>query len=274
MDERFYSAVYAALLGDLEAFTGHLDATPGLAAARSACGHPTLLQFVAVEGGLGRVPDALRAAAALVERGAPLEEPLVAACSVGFLALVDRLLEAGAAVEACAPWTPLEEAVYWGHRALAEHLRDRYGARVPSLRAAAGLDDLEHVGDFLGGDGLAANAGPVRYPWGTLEGDAQDVLDQALAVAAANGCAAAAARLLAAGARADVFPPGIHQGGTALHMAALHGHAGLAHLLLDAGAPARLRDPEHDATPADWARHGGYADLAAALDARAGPDGS
>lgn len=269
MDERFYGAVYAALRGDHAAFEAALDERPDLATGRSACGHPTLLQFVAAEGGLGRLPEPLALAEALIARGAPLDEPLVAACSVGFDALVERLLAAGAPIEACAPWTPLEEAVYWGHRALAAQLRDRYGAAVPSLRAAAGLDDDAHLAACFDGDWLRPSAGPVRFPWGTASDDPQDVLDQALAVAAANGCSGAVAVLLTRGARTDVVPPGLHWRGAPLHLAALRGHAAVADQLLAAGAAADLRDPEHDATPAGWARHGGYTALAERLDAAA-----
>ena len=46
---------------------------------------------------------------------------------------------------------------------------------------------------------------------------------------------------------------------TALHQAAWHGHGEMKEFLLAAGADPTLRDPKHNATPDDWARHSGNA---------------
>ena len=54
-------------------------------------------------------------------------------------------------------------------------------------------------------------------------------------------------------------------GATALHHAAWRGLRGVVDVLLAAGADPRLRDREHDATPAEWARHAGRDDLARRL---------
>jgi ankyrin repeat protein len=55
---------------------------------------------------------------------------------------------------------------------------------------------------------------------------------------------------------------------TALHEAALRGDADLAALLLSAGADASPRDAAFDATPAGWAEHAGFMELAEVLRAR------
>ncbi len=266
MDHAFYPAMAAALCGDLERFTEILDGAPRLAAARSSCGHPTLLQFVAVDGGLGKIPDPVAFARVLVARGAPLEEPLVAAASVGARDLVDCFVSSGASIEACAPWTPLEEAVYWAHRALAHYLWQECEAAVRSLRAAAGLGSVALAASYFDeGGSLRPEAGPVRFPWGERSGDPQDVLNQALVIAAKNGQVGTARLLLERGAEVNVVPPGIHERGAPLHLAALLGLEDMVALLLERGADRTLRDPEHDAMPSGWARHGGFDALARGL---------
>jgi len=85
----------------------------------------------------------------------------------------------------------------------------------------------------------------------------------------------------ASGGRADVVALLLEHGAgvnetdgraTALHEAAFRGDAGLVELLLAAGADASLRDGAFDATPAGWAEHAGFAELASMLREReAGP---
>ena len=48
---------------------------------------------------------------------------------------------------------------------------------------------------------------------------------------------------------------------TPMHLAALHGHAGVVRLLLDAGADATIHDSEHDSDPVGWAEHAGRVDI-------------
>lgn len=262
MDPRFRPALAAAAAGDLRSFTALLDDGSGLATARSSRSHPTLLQFVVLDGGVGRIPRPEQFARSLIERGADLEEPLVAAASIGSSRMTDLLLGAGAPVEACAPWTPLEESVYWAHGELSRYLHREHHARVRSLRAAAGLGDLAELAGLLRGGAPAAAAGPVRFPWGTVSDDPQDVLDQALVIAAKNDQVDAMAALIASGARVNAFPPGIHEKGGALHLAALCGSGSAVDLLLRAGADPNQRDPEHRATPEGWARRCGHRDIA------------
>lgn len=267
MDSRFQPVISAAWAGDIDRFVALLDADRSLVTARSSCSHPTLLQFVVLDGGTGKIPQADVFARALIERGAELEEPLVAAASIGSHSMVELVLGAGAPIEACAPWTSLEESVYWAHGDLSRILRSEHGARIASLRAAAGLGDLDRMSRFLTASGPSDDAGPVRFPWGSPSADPQDVLDQALVIAAKNDQQAAVERLLDAGARPDALPPGIHEQGAALHLAAMCGLTRMVEVLLRRGASPDLRDPEHRATPSGWAEYGGHSDLSARLNA-------
>ena len=48
---------------------------------------------------------------------------------------------------------------------------------------------------------------------------------------------------------------------TAMHLAALHGHAGVVRTLVDAGADAKIRDTKHDSGPLGWAEHVGQLEV-------------
>lgn len=84
----------------------------------------------------------------------------------------------------------------------------------------------------------------------------------ALALASQHGRAAAVRGLLEAGVDPNGFTPGGHSHATALHQAALAGHDEIVRLLLDAGARADVADVLYGGTPAGWARHNGYDELA------------
>jgi Ankyrin repeats (3 copies) len=265
VDSRFQSAMAAAWAGRIDHFCGLLDTEAALATARSSSSHPTLLQFVVLDGGVGKISQPEAFARALIDRGAELEGPLVAAASIGSRPMTDLLLSAGAAVESSAPWTPLEESVYWAHSELSRILREEHEARVPSLRAAAGLGDLSEMTRFFRDGAPAEEAGPVRYPWGTPSNDPQDVLDQALVIAAKNDEGEALELLITSGAQVDALPPGIHEEGGALHLAAMLGRGEVVDLLLSAGADPKKRDSAHQATPSAWAKHGGFSRIAERL---------
>lgn len=51
-----------------------------------------------------------------------------------------------------------------------------------------------------------------------------------------------------------------------LHEAAWHNQQAAVERLLARGADPTIRDTQYHGTPADWARHAGHAELAAALD--------
>jgi len=265
VDPRFQSVMRAARAGRLEEFVALLDGSPDLVTARSTCGHPTLLQFVVLEGGEGKIAQPEGFMRVLAVRGADLSGPLVAATSIGSEPMASFLLAAGATIESGTPWTPLEESVYWAHTGLSAWLRSTHGAEVLSLRAAAGLGETGEMERFLRGNRPAPNAGPVRFPWGSPSADPQDVLDQALVITAKNGHSVAVQRLLDCGADPNAFPPGVHERGSALHVAAMSGHKEIVKVLLESGADPSRRDPEHRSTPAGWAQHGGHPEIAAFL---------
>ena len=61
---------------------------------------------------------------------------------------------------------------------------------------------------------------------------------------------------------ADVNALGGRSRGTALHAAAAVGHASTAEILLGSGADPRAKDGVLEATPDQWAKFFGHADLA------------
>jgi ankyrin repeat protein len=56
--------------------------------------------------------------------------------------------------------------------------------------------------------------------------------------------------------------PDIGKGFPALHLAAQSGQADAVETLLELGADLAIRDTIHEGTPAGWAQHGGYPELA------------
>src|SRR6187551_2720176 len=135
MDARFHPAMEAVRDGDLEKFREVLAADPSLAIARSSKSHPTLLQCVALDG-KGKANN-VEMAQVLIDAGAELNEPLVAAGSIDNRAVAEMLLDHGAAIDGTGGWSPLEEALYWNNQNVLALLLER-GAKVQNLRTAAG----------------------------------------------------------------------------------------------------------------------------------------
>lgn len=80
MDERFHGVMAAIGAGDLEQFKSLVAADPSLATTRSTRSHPTLLQCLVLDG--KDKPNAVEMAEVLIDAGAELNEPLVAAASI------------------------------------------------------------------------------------------------------------------------------------------------------------------------------------------------
>ena len=273
MDPQFQPFMDAAYKGDLATFEALLSGQPALAAAASSAGHPSLFQFIAVDGGLGKIPNAVAFARVLIAAGAPMEAPFVAAASVNARDLVELMLDAGVSVEAGAPWTALEECLYWAHGELGAHLQGTHKARVSSLRAAAELGRLDLMRDFFTDDGgLAPEAGPVRYPFGNDESNEPgDILAQALLLALRNRQYEAAALLVDKGADVNAIPPGNHEHCTPLHQAVYKNDRDMIDWLMDRGAVATIEDPRFNDTAIEWARHFGYDSLAEHIEAKPSP---
>jgi ankyrin repeat protein len=269
MDPKFHPAVAAIKSGDLERFRTLLREDPSLATAPSSRGH-SLLQCAVIEG--YDVPQSIEMAQLLIDAGAAVDEPLIAAASMDNVAVIPVLLDAGAAINGNGMWSPLEDALAFGaHRAI--RLLLERGATIHDLRIAAGLGRADLVDGFFYPDGsLKAEAGTLAWPFGPLdEGwsqDPQDLIDNAFVYACRSGQIAAAERLLAHGARINAIPPGFDYAGTGLHYAAMDGHRPLVEYLLAHGADPRIesrkvRGTIHhtDTTAAGWADHGGHPEI-------------
>lgn len=285
MDAKFHPAIAAIMAGDLASLRGLLVADPGLATARSSRSHPTLLQCLVLEA--GAVPNQVELAQALIEAGAEVDGPLVAAASANNVPAVAALLDAGAAIDGRGGWSPLEEALYWVHPGVVELLLAR-GASIRNLRCAAGLGRTDLIDAYFDADeALKPEAGDLDWPFGdaltsnhpcrlrdearvNVDGrsrTAQAVIDNALVYACMHHRLEAAKRLLQRGAQVNVLPPGFDYGGSGLHYAALHGHRDMVDLLLAHGADPGIRDAKVNQTAAGWALFGGHAALAEHLEA-------
>jgi hypothetical protein len=141
----------------------------------------------------------------------------------------------------------------------------------------AGMLDALMYGEFDGAEALLERGAQLNLIAAAALGREDDVRrlapkateDErrlALALAAQHGRTASVQTLLDEGADAAAFtPPPGHSHATPLHQAALYGHGEIAQLLLRYGARHDLRDILYNGTPADWAQHSGFSDLAERL---------
>lgn len=265
----------AAAAGDTETLEALIRQYPEIVHAHIPRDPVTLLHDVAVNSVVWNYPNALAVADLLIKAGADVNGPLEAAASVDAVEIAERLLDAGADPNGVQPWPPLEEALYWGQIRTARLLLGR-GAAVKTLRAAAGLGDLEKIESFFEGGELKPGAGTVASCFG---GDLphhgsterQHLLDNAFTMACLNGQVAAAKLLQAKGATIDALAPGYHFHGTGLHAAIWQGHTEIVKYLIEAGADLGKRDAgEAAATPLDWADFHSRDDIAALLKAAIG----
>jgi ankyrin repeat protein len=220
------------------------------------------------------------------------------------LALAKLMLAHGARTDAFARGdggTPLVMALFWGHREVVSVL----GLEPRNLRVAAGLGDLDLIGELAGTPAAGAHRGFYRphggFPAWEPSDDPQEVLDEALVWAAkanrveaiellvalgarvdadvyrgtpliwaaANGRAAAVKKLVALGAdpnqRTTFGGPTHGEGVTALHLAAQGNREHAVNTLIELGADVTIRDAIYDSTPAGWAEHEGHTELAKRL---------
>lgn len=263
MDKKFFPAIQAIYSDAPDAFASLLSREPELAKARSSCSHPTLLQLVACEE--SNVPNAERVTSLLIDAGAYMAGPLVAAAGCRGWTTLKTILARGEPVDRPNGWSALDEALYWRHRDIADFLLER-GARVRCLQAASALGALDLVASFFEDGVLKDSAGPVRSPFpdtvpAGLASDPQAILDNAFVSAVNAGEVDAARMLLERGASVNAKPPGYHWRGTALHAACWLGDRPLVEWLLSIGADPGIRDDFVDADAVGWARHHGHDEL-------------
>ncbi|HEU4837547.1 MAG TPA: ankyrin repeat domain-containing protein [Pyrinomonadaceae bacterium] len=282
MNAKFHPALKAIQADDVEKFKALVAADPSLATSRSTRSHPTLLQAVALDG--KDKPHNVEMAQVLIDAGAELDEPLVAAASIDNRAVAELLLDHGAAIDGTGGWTPLEEALYWNNRNVLALLLER-GAKVQNLRTAAGLGRIDLIENYFNTDGtLKPEAGKLNWPWGDPDiiaasnhpakgkqslvdrvkawsQDQQGIVDNAFVYACMHGHIEAAKLLLDKGAGINAIPGGFDYAGTGLHYAALNGHRPMIEFLLAHGADLNVKDTKVGSTAAGWAEYGGHPEL-------------
>ncbi len=181
------------------------------------------------------------------------------------------LLDAGAELEAETTWgmTPLQWAANMGSGEVGGLLVSR-GAHL-NLWAAAGLGLVDEVQSFIEPPGhLKPGAEQKRHrqksdgEWEIIPApsDFKEAISDGFYVACRNGKTEVARILLGHGANVDSVG---FFGGTALHWAAINGHAQTVEFLKQNGARLDLRDEQFQSTPAEWAKEGGHEELAARL---------
>ena len=114
------------------------------------------------------VANKVELAQMLIQAGAQLTAPLIAAGGVDNVAVAEALLDAGAPIDGDGYWSPLEEAFYFGQPGIVAMLIER-GASIRNLRIAAGLGQLDRMEAFFTPDGeLKPEAGDIAWPFGEL----------------------------------------------------------------------------------------------------------
>jgi hypothetical protein len=267
MDRKFRAAQAAILSDNAVALEKLVRADPSLTTVRSLspCDHPTLLCCLVLE------MPAQKSLAHLIrlfsQFGAELSEPLVAAASIDNILGVETLLDLGAPIAGGGKWSPLEEALYWGHASVVDLLISR-GAPVDNLRKYAALGDLEGVNRCFDSDGqLNQQAGEVSWPFvgkiaEEVRHNPRQIINNALVFAAAWGQQETASELLTRGAEINAIPAGFDFAGTPLHYAALNNRREMVDWLLEHGADPTLRDTKVDNTPDGWAAYAQHSQVA------------
>jgi ankyrin repeat protein len=263
MDLKFQPAIAAIKADDVDTLRALVAEDPSLATSRSSISHPTLLQCLVLDG--KDKPHAREMAQVLIEAGAEINAPLVAAASIDNRALAEFLLDRGAAIDGTGDWSPLEEALYWNSRNVIALLLER-GAKIQNLRMAAALGRLELIEMYFNADGsLKPEAGKISWPFGgarkSWPQDQLSIINNAFVYACMHGHIEAAKLLLEKGAEINAIPDGFDYAGTALHYAALNGQRAMVEFLLAHGANRNLKDTKVGSTAAGWAEYGGHPEL-------------
>jgi ankyrin repeat protein len=298
MDSKFQPAIAAMQQGDSAKFIELVRRDPALASARSNTSHPTLLQCLVLDG--QHLPGKIEMARTLIDAGADLAGPLVAAASCDNVELVALLLDRGASIDGiidgidgAGKWSPLEEALYWNSSRAIALLLAR-GAAIRNLRVAAGVGRTDRIEGFFDRNGnLTPEAGTITWPFGDLDDieksnfghdgknslaarvrswsqNRQGIINNAFVYACSLGHMDAAALLLEKGAEINAIPGGFDFAGTGLHYAALHGQFAMVEFLIAHGADPVIPDSKIGATAAGWAQHGGHPEVQKILERKSG----
>lgn len=279
MDRQFHPAIAAIMSGDVDRLKSLISVDPSLVTTRSSRSHPTLLQCLVLDA--VDLPNKVELAKVLIDAGAEINGPLCAAASIGNVEVAEVLLQAGALINGAGGWSPLEEALYWGHDGVVELLLER-GASVHNLRIASGLGRVDLIEGYFNSDGsLKPEAGKMDWPFGDprtsnlakpikeelqakiddWSDDSRDIVNNAFIYACMHNRLEAVKLLLQRGANINAIPPGFDYSGTGLHYAALRGHRTMVEFLLEHGANPNIKDPKVNNSPAGWADHGGHKEL-------------
>ena len=269
MDDKFLPSQAAIISDNAEELERLVRADPSLARDRSlSLDHSTLLQCLVLETPARRSLGHL--IRLLAQFGAKLNEPLVDSASRNNLLAVEVLLHLGASISGEGKWSPLEEALYWGHLSIVGLLLKR-GAPVDNLRKFAAFGDLQGLRRCFNDDGsLNRQAGEVAWPFGPtipeeVRHDRLQIMNNGLVFAAAWGQLESAGELLSRGAEINSIPAGFDYAGTPLHYAALQNRHEMVVWLLENGADPTIRDLKVHNTPDGWAEYAHHPQLAAYL---------
>src|ERR1051325_2724455 len=254
MDSKFHPAIAAIRTGDGKKLKAPVAEDPSLATSRSTRSHPTLLQCLVLDG-KGK-PNSREMAAVLIDAGAELNGPLVAAGSIDNRPVAELLLDRGASIDGIGGWSPLEEALYWNSQNAIALFLER-GAKIQNLRTAAALGRVDLIENSFNAAGKQMLADRVKA-WSQ---DQQGIVNNAFVYACMHGRIDAAQALLDHGAEINVVPGGFDYAGTGLHYAALNGHRAMVEFLLAHGADRDIKDTKVGSTAAGWADHGGHPEL-------------
>jgi ankyrin repeat protein len=276
-----FAGAFAAIeRDDLGALDSLLTGEPALANAADAKGNSLLNLAVSLRRARA-VESLLAAGARTADANIHGWTPLHQAAYLNEPALIERLLHAGAPVDAEARGTggtPLIAALFWGHREAAALLAAR-GLTPRNLRTAAGAGDVAALRACFDANGaLTTEAGSARgfyrphsgFPEWTASNRSEEVLDEAVAWAARNDQAAVIGVLADAGASLD---RDVYRG-TPLAWAAAKGAVAAATELLDRGAGVNARSTfggathGRDVTPLHLAAEGGHTAMIELLLAR------
>lgn len=160
------------------------------------------------------------------------------------LAIVETLLDAGAAIDAKRPD---------GSTAYAMAIRSGQTETAKLLAGRGANTELSALDRFIGDCATADPAALAHLVAARPAGKLPEEYARLLPDLASNHCTSAVRGLLAAGVPVDTR--GEH-GGTALHWACWKGYADLVKLLLEHGASLTIEDTVFHAPPTGWLDHG------------------